>query len=646
MMTNAVARRLFQLHDIPWQGKTDLELAELRPALRAIHETCWLDDEKAWQAGQMIVVEENMVREDGQLATFETRKMPVFTQDGQRKGLVVIGRDVTERKRLEEELSRQSTTDSLTHLPNRRALEAEMDRALARAQRNEKLLAVCMLDLDDFKPVNDNYGHASGDEVLITLGKRLPKILRRTDFVARLGGDEFVLLIEDVDDLDALEPILNKVEQAITTPIPLGNGKTVRVGMSMGVVIYPLGNWETGDRILREADRALYESKSHKGEWGRSWVLLGESPKLVRNPVQQLLDKGALEVWYQPILDSRARKIVGAEALARFRTEDGRIWSPAEFLPHLQVADLFELSRQVLEQTLIDLPILDAAGFPLWVSVNIDTRSVSDAFVVYLREIIAKSAIDPHRITLEILEGFDFLDQGLALERLHALKEQGVILALDDVGSAYASLLRVKDLPVDKIKLDQCFIRTLEERPQDLHFVNSIQDLAAGMGMDLAVEGVETDDILDAVTVLGVKFLQGYGIARPMPLAQLQEFLAHQSPLHRQHPTGLLGLYAAQLANHSILKKAIHQNPRLVDYVKLADATTCPIHDDLRRLGLDDGGSLDRLHQEYHRAIAVMNAMLISSPAYDDWSAVDQARKALKRAILEEFRKAKESRNL
>jgi len=1079
-MTNAVARRLFQLHDIPWQGKTDLELAELRPAFRAIHETCWLDDEKAWQAGQMIVVEENMVREDGQLATFETRRMPVFTQDGQREGLVIIGRDVTERRKLEqsaqesseryeallkhasdgvhildkngvlleagyqfctmlgyscdemlgmhvsqwsanydpdvtsrriaqqfaslepqtfetrhrrkdgscfdveirtnpiqihgqwvlfassrditerkrleaelqeslahqtrltqfnillseanqaiaraedehsllqelcdlavrhtdirlawigrpddqeavqilaaagegidylqgihisaradipegqgpagrvwrgrkaiydtnmlsdpsmepwremitrygmgfssilpifrggaiwailsvyrgperpfeadersildelakdigfgldrldatvrerdaqafneallnnltagvtvvrypariiervndrmldlfnasaaeeligrsmrglfpkeetfqkvgamalkilaqgsgmlrdvlyrrldgspiyidlsgqklpakageperivwtmvdvterhqltEKLSRQSTTDALTHLPNRRALEAETDRALARVQRNEKLLAVCMLDLDDFKPVNDHYGHESGDEVLITLGKRLPTALRRTDFVARLGGDEFVLLIEDIDDLDALEPILNKVEQAITTPIPLGNGKTVRVGMSMGVVLYPLGDWETGDRILREADRALYESKSHKADRERSWVLFGESPKLARNPVQRLLDNGALEIWYQPILDNASRKIVGAEALARFRAEDGRIWSPAEFLPSLQNADLFELSRQVLEQALIDLPILDAAGFPLWLSVNIDARSVSDACVVCLREIIAKSAIAPHRITLEILEGSDFLEQGLALEHFRELEAQGVRLALDDVGSAYSSLLRIKDLPINKIKLDQGFIRTLEAHPQDLYFVNSIQDLAAGMGMDLVVEGVETDDIMDAITVMGARFLQGYAIARPMPLAQLQDFLAHRAVDSRQHPTGLLGLYSAQLSDYIAQKKSIRLNPRLLDCNALLDTTICPIYKDLRRLGLEDGGLVDQLHHEYHRAIAAMDVQMISSSESEDWAALEKTQQALGQAILEEFRKAKESRDL
>ncbi|MGC9128375.1 MAG: EAL domain-containing protein, partial [Acidithiobacillus sp.] len=509
--------------------------------------------------------------------------------------------DITERLAQEEYLRHLALHDSLTNLFNRYALDQEIERAIPRAERLEKLLVLCVMDLDGFKPVNDTYGHEAGDEVLTTIGKRLSEILRRTDSAYRLGGDEFVVLLEYLERLDDLDPLLKKIDGSVRAPIRLRSGETISVGVSIGVAIYfpdGSGDAEAGDSLLRLADQALYESKAHKSDREHPWVLFGEERKTPRTPAQRLLDAGALEVWYQPILDNRARRVVGVEALARLRDGDGKIWSPAEFLPQLQGKDLSELSRQVLQQALIDLSVLDALGLSLWVSVNIDPHSVSDACVAYLREMIVHGAVDPSRITLEILEGSDFLEKQTALEHLLALKAQGIRLALDDVGSAYASLLRMKDLPIDKIKLDQGFVRTLEERPQDLHFVESIQDLAAGMGVDLVVEGVETDDILDAVTVLGVKFLQGYGIARPMPLAQLQEFLAHQPSLHRQHPTGLLGLYAAQLANHSSLKKAIRQNPRLVDYRTLVDATACPIHDDLRRLGLDDGGPLDRLHQE------------------------------------------------
>ncbi|MGK9452818.1 putative bifunctional diguanylate cyclase/phosphodiesterase [Acidithiobacillus caldus] len=640
---NEPAKRLFQLQNIPWQGKTDRELADLHPEFREIHEACVAEDEKAWQAGHMVVAEETMVREDGQLATFETRKVPVFTPDGQRQGLVVLGRDITERKAAEARIQRMALYDELTGLPNRRFLGIQIEEDIARAARHNRLLAVCMLDLDNFKHINDTYGHEAGDEVLVVIGKRLSEVLRRSDFIARLGGDEFVLLMEDLTDMDDLTQTLAKVEGAIATPIQLSNGTTIKVGVSMGVFLYPLGgDGETGGQLLRLADQALYESKTHKADRARSWTLYDEERKAPRTPAQRLLDTGALEVWYQPILDNRSRRIVGVEALARLRDEDGRLWSPAEFLPQLQEKDLFELSRQVLQRALIDLSALDALGLSLWVSVNIDPRSFSEDCVTCLREMIAQGTVDPSRITLEILEGSDFLEQQAALEHLLALKAQGVRLALDDVGSAYASLLRMKDLPIDEIKLDQGFVRTLEERPQDLYFVKSIRDLAEGMGINLVVEGVETDDILDAVTVLDVNLVQGYGVARPMPLMQLQAFLAHQPSVHRQHPTSLLGLYAAQLANHSALKKAVRQDPRLVDCEALADSSNCPIHDALHRLGLDDGGPLDKLHQEYHRAMAAMDALQTSSSTSNDWSAVELAQKAFQTCILERL----QSKNL
>ncbi len=637
---NEPAKRLFHLEGIPWKGKTDMELAELRPDFREIHAACIADDEKAWQAKQLIIIEEKMVCEEGHQATYETRKLPLFKENGERSGLLIIARDITAQKAAEERIKQMAFYDDLTALPNRRFLEIQMEQAMVRAKRHNRLLAVCMMDMDGFKPVNDTYGHEAGDEVLVTLGKRLPEALRKSDFVARLGGDEFVLLLEDLEDLDDLAHTMKKLEGTITAPISLSHGESVQIGASIGVAIY-FRDTDAGDTLLRLADQAMYESKTNKADRERFWVLFGEEiHKQQRTPAQQLLDAGALEVWYQPILDNRARKIVGIEALARLRDKDGTLWPPAKFLPQLQGAGFFDLSKTVLTQTLADLPTLDTQDCRLWVSVNIDPVSVSEGCIACLQEMIAQGSVDPSRITLEILEGSDFLEQQKALDHLLEMKALGVHLALDDVGSAYSSLLRLKDMPIDEIKLDQGFIRTLEDRPQDLHFVGAIQDLAADLGVDLVVEGVETEDILDAVTVMGASLLQGYAIAKPMPLAELRECLQNTLS-YRRRPASLLGLYASQLVNHSALKKMLHQNPRLVDRMTLVDAATCPFHDDMRHLGVDDGGPLDRLHQEYHRAIAAMDALLISSPANDDWSAVERAQKALGQAIIGLYRKNK-----
>ena len=544
--------------------------------------------------------------------------------------------DLKEHLRLlQEQEAKIARTDLLTGLPNRRFLEIQMEQAMARAERHNQLLAVCMLDLDGFKPVNDTYGHGAGDEVLVALGKRLSEALRKSDFVARLGGDEFVLLVEDLEDLDDLANIMKKIEDTITAPIPLSNGKSVQIGASMGVALYPFGDTDTGDKLLRLADQAMYESKANKAARERFWVLFGEEVQKEKcTPGQQLLDAGALEVWYQPVLDSRTRRVVGVEALARLRDTDGTLWTPAEFLPQLQIGNLSDLTGKVLAQSLADLSLLDAHGWSLWVSVNLDPRSVSEGCITCLQEMIAQSTVDPSRITLEILEGDDFLEQQKALDHLLEIKALGVRLALDDVGSAYSSLLRIKDLPIDEIKLDQSFIRSLEQRPQDLHFVGTIQDLAAGMGVDLVVEGGETEDILDAIIVTGAQFLQGYAIAKPMPLSELQAFL-QRPPCHgRPHPTSLLGFYAKQIAAHNALKKAMLHTPHLIDYVAVADATICPGHNHIRRLGIGDHKRLERLHQEYHQSIAAMGERSISSPNNGDWSDVDSAENAFEQAII------------
>ena len=633
---NESAKRLFHLEGIPWKGKTDMELAELHPDFREIHATCIADDEKAWQARQLVVVEERMVREDGQQGTYETRKLPLFQVNGERAGIMIIGRDITAQKEAEERVKQMAFYDDLTALPNRRFLEIQMKQGMARAKRHDRLLAVCMLDLDSFKPVNDTYGHKAGDEVLVALGKRLSEALRKSDFVARLGGDEFVLLVEDLEDLEDLANIMEKIESTITAPIPLSNGESVQIGASMGVAIYPFADTDAGDKLLRLADQALYESKKNKADRERFWVLFGEEihKAAPRTPAQNLLDAGALEVWYQPVLNTRTRKMVGVEALARLRDADGTLWPPAKFLPQLQIGNLSDLTKKVLAQSLADLSLLDAQGWSLWVSVNLDPRSVSEGCVTCLQEMIAQSTVDPSRITLEILEGDNFLEQQKALDHLLEIKTLGVRLALDDVGSAYSSLLRLKDLPIDEIKLDQGFIRFLEQRPQDLHFVGTIQDLAAGMGVDLVVEGVETEDILDAIIVTGAQFLQGYAIAKPMPLSELQAFL-QRPPCHgRPHPTSLLGFYAKQIAAHNALKKAMLHTPHLIDYVAVADATICPGHNHIRRLGIGDHKRLERLHQEYHQSIAAMGERSISSPNNGDWSDVDSAENAFEQAII------------
>lgn len=637
-IVNEAAIRLFQLQDIAWQGKTDLELADLHPAFRAIHEDCVADDEKAWRSQKLVVVEEYMPRADGGIATFETRKVPIFTPKGDRLGLVVLGRDISERKAAEAQLQHLALYDSLTNLPNRRSLEMQLEQAVLRAQRHRHLLAVCILDLDNFKPVNDTHGHEAGDSVLVALGQRLTDSLRKIDFVARFGGDEFVILLEELSQSTDIYPLLNKIDAVTKTPIALNNHQQVQVGASIGVALYRGKNHtKTARQLLREADQALYENKSHKKDRQHAWTIFGEKAPASRTPAQKLLDAGHLEVWYQPILDNFTRNIVGIEALARLRDAEGHLWSPARFLPQLEDADFTHLTKSVLSQALTDLAFLDQQGHHLWVSVNLDAHSVSAECVECLRGILALNPIDPERITLEILEGDDFLDKQTSIEYLQAIKALGIQLALDDLGSAYASLMRMKMLPIDKIKLDQAFVRTLEDQPRDMCFVDTIQALATSLGVTLVVEGVETADILDAMAITGVSLLQGYAIAKPLPLQKLQAFLQCPPLTPPAYPQSFLGLYALHLALHSVMEKTMRQNLRLMDYKEMVDPTICPLHQAMQYLEVLPGSPLELCHHAYHASIAECISRASTSPNTLHWEIVERAQRDLERAILDAY---------
>lgn len=541
-----------------------------------------------------------------------------------------------EQRELEQakaEIENLARHDMLTHLPNRRFLEEQLEQAMARAERHGKRLAVCMLDLDGFKPVNDAYGHEAGDAVLVTLGKRLPEALRKSDFVARLGGDEFVLLVEDLSGPNDLTPILAKVEEAMNTPIPLNNGEIVQISGSMGIALYPFGKEETGDQLLRSADHALYESKSHKADREHFWRFGDKNAarERQRTPAQRLLSEGAMEVWYQPVLSGGSRKVVGVEALARLRDDDGKILYPAEFLPQLSVNDLSNLSSMVLTQALEDLKKLDNLGWPLWVSFNVAPESFCGNCVPCLQGVIGASGVDPQRITLEILEGSDFLERNVALSVLHDIKGMGIRLALDDVGSAYASLLRLKELPIDEIKLDQGFVRFLGERPQDLHFVRTIQDLASELQLDLVVEGVETSDILGAMLTTGVPYLQGYAISKPLPLTSLQQFLSSYAVDTGTQPVSLFGLYAGTLKLHAAIKNMLLINSTQLDIASLTDGRLCRGHSVLHRFGYGDDSHLVQLHNAYHLALG---AIARDTSDHGSWRVMEFAMNEFLQALL------------
>lgn len=329
----------------------------------------------------------------------------------------------------------------------------------------------------------------------------------------------------------------------------------------------------------------------------------GEAAFAAGAAVRAILRGGGLRVWYQPIVDLRSGLVVGVEALARLQ-QDERLLAPAEFLPLLSAGDRRQMALRVLTQALADLDSLGAPAAALGVSVNIDPDLITGQHGLgWLEHLIRNTGAAPGRITLELLEGSDFRSLEGARDQLFALKALGVKIALDDVGTGYSSLLRLKELPVDKVKLDQGFVRTLGDHPEDLRFVKSIFDLTRGLGVEFVAEGVETPEILDGLATLGVALGQGYAIARPLALPALKAWLEGPALPPWSGPTSMLGFVAFQIRYMDALRTLLSQAPQLVRALPLEDAGQCPLQARITGLHLEDSG-VDQAHRDFHRMIA------------------------------------------
>ena len=317
-----------------------------------------------------------------------------------------------------------------------------------------------------------------------------------------------------------------------------------------------------------------------------------------------LLARGCVLNHYQPIVNLRSGRVIGVEALGRLE-HDGRILAPAVFLDSLTVQDLDDLLFRSLRLGLAVLAACDATHPELRLSMNVAPAVlIRERFSRRLMDVLHACGVDPGRITLEILEGDQFLDVAQAAAEIRALRGHGVGIALDDVGSAYSSLMRLRELPVDVIKLDQSFVRNLLQKPEDLQFVSSMISLARGLRKRLVVEGAETREIVDALQVLGVDAAQGYAIARPMPGAALRDWLAgHAVVGSMQTPTSLLGVYAAHLMIADAFRMLADQRLSLVLPESIHDPHACPVGRYLDRMG-EHETSYGVAHKRYHAAIS------------------------------------------
>jgi diguanylate cyclase (GGDEF)-like protein len=449
----------------------------------------------------------------------------------------------------EREVQRRlAREDELTALPNRLAFIEQLSAAIAGAAKTAGSVTVIKLDLDDFRGVNDRFGRGAGDAVIKTIAARLRAVLPPPACVARLEGDEFAIIITSGPETPELPDFLSRLREHLAEPIILQAGAVLQMDFCAGITIHPRDKGDA-DVLLRHADMALYAAKADKASFG-FWrryqdIAYGEKEPLFG---RALLAAGALRVHYQPVLELFSGRITSVEALARME-DNGNTIPPAKFLHDLLLDDRLLLFQQMLQAALQQLRTWDATGITLSVSVNVDAQILLlDSTLPFLRDSLAQSGLAPSRLCLELLETHDFLDLRKARRQIGAVRALGVRLALDDLGAGYSSILKIRELPLDIVKLDRAFVMGLRQQPDDMMFVSVFQNLTADRSMSLVVEGVETEDVLDALNMMGVRYIQGYLIAKPMPADALTAWLRHR-PLYpaSAEPTTILGAYAVHL---------------------------------------------------------------------------------------------------
>jgi len=437
--------------------------------------------------------------------------------------LIVQAQDVSARRRAEAELYHNAYHDSLTQLSNRVHFDEQLNRAIARVQRHpEQRFAVMYLDFDRFKLVNDSLGHKAGDELLVSVGKRLKAMLRETDVLARLGGDEFAILVEDLrHQRDAVE-LAERIHKELEKPVRLGP-MDVAVSASIGIT-FSTNNYQSSDDIVRDADIAMYKAKSK----GKAQTALFDSSQhatvsaqlQLETELRKALGKGQIYLEYQPICTLKNAKLVGFEALARWNHPERGLLEPSMFIPVAEETGLIvPLGNWVLAEACRQMRDWRAIrdGTDLRMSVNVSSLQLTHPdFVSHVGRSLQAAEMKPSQLTLEVTESVLMNGIENAVSTLTALRQMGVQLSIDDFGTGYSSLSYLATLPIDALKVDRSFIDRMSRDSEGSEIVKAIFKLGQALSKVVYAEGIETSAQLALLRELGCEFGQGFLLSRPV----------------------------------------------------------------------------------------------------------------------------------
>lgn len=660
LIANESTKQLFKLHDLSWHGKTQSQLVAMHPQLQEIYEKCLTDDESAWSTDNLLVTEESVTDGDGNFHEFEIRKAPLFNENGERKGLVVIVRDITERWLAERELRiaaiaiesqegimvtddknrilrvncaftrltgysptevigktpailksgrhdkafyqamwerlilekhwhgevwdrrksgeiypkwltinavtdpagrvthyvaaftdlsehkdaqaaiyRLAFYDPLTDLPNRRLLGDRVTQAMTVSARNQIYCAILLIDLDNFKALNDTKGHGIGDLLLIEVAKRLKTCVRQGDTVARLGGDEFVIMLENLDANQETaaaqaERVGEKIIQALTQSYLL-DGKEHHSSASIGINLFS-GSHSTSEEVIKHADTAMYEAK-HAGRntlrfFDPHMQVSLEARMAMESDLHHALELNQLQLYYQLQIDNKGY-VLGAEVLLRWLHPQHGMISPAQFIPIAEESGLIvPIGDWILRTACLQLKAWENAPFAkdLQLAVNVSVRQFRQPdFVEKLWKMLKYTGADALKLKLELTESLVMHNVRETIEKMEEMQLFGIRFSMDDFGTGYSSLSYLKRLPLTQLKIDQSFVRDLITDSSDAAIIQTIIGMANNLGLHVIAEGVETEKQRACLASLGCHAYQGYLFSRPVPLPEFETLLSSRS---------------------------------------------------------------------------------------------------------------------
>ncbi len=481
---------------------------------------------------RMLCPPEQLLPEEVEIQTTTGRSVPVefSCRMIDYKGLpatAVALRDLTDRKNSEARILHLAHHDALTDLPNRSLLQERLSRALAVAAQEGSKAAILYLDLDRFKPVNDVLGHAGGDALLVQVAGRVQAEIRSADTLARVGGDEFIIVQVNATSPERMSSLAERIIGRLSAPFQIA-GRQVEIGVSIGIAVYP-DDGANPESLLRAADTAMYRVKEEGRGSFRFFDASMDAKMLDRHLLEQdlrrALERGELALFYQPLANCRTGEVDGFEALMRWRHPIRGMVPPSEFIPLAEdIGIIVQLGRWAIETA-----CRDAAGWstPAKVAVNVSPVQFRQSTLLgVVSDALTQTGLDPARLEIEVTEGVFIENSGRAVSILSGLHDLGVRVGLDDFGTGYSSLNYLRLFSFDKVKIDQSFIRDLDQDGEATKIVKAIIGLGHNLGLSITAEGVETLEQLTFLREQGSDHLQGYLLGRPTDTADLSELQA------------------------------------------------------------------------------------------------------------------------